>query len=86
MTLDRIFGSGSIAIVALCRVRIHNKTKMAIAMTIMPPTVQPIAGPITELEDTIRAFNLQAVKLTEMLTWRKVERWMMGQLMKSNVH
>ena len=44
---------------------------MAMAMT--PPIVPPIAGPVMELEleDTIRASNLETVKLTEMSTWQE---------------
>ena len=41
---------------------------MAAEMAIMPPTVPPIAAPIMELEDTIRASNLKTVKSTEMST------------------
>ena len=46
----------------------RNRMKMAAEMAIMPPTVPPMAGPIMELEDTIRASNLETVKLTEMMT------------------
>ena len=63
-------GSGSITIVSPRRVRrrMRNRMKMAAEMAIMPPTVPPMVGPIMELEDTIRASNLETVKLTEMVT------------------
>jgi len=48
----------------------RNMMKMAPEITIMPPTVPPMAGPIMELEDTIRDNNLETVKLTEMLIWQ----------------
>ena len=52
-TVDtRMFGSGSVSVASTSRVRrrFQNKMKMAIEMARMPPTVPPIAGPITELE------------------------------------